>query len=183
MCIYLHSAGGVLHYIALQQALMWFLHIVAVYWTVKFPLHAKSFEAKGYTTYVHIAMLALIIILPFISIAVLFGTGGCRVSRFPNIICQARHPDVTFYALVLPVSILTAAGISMIILLFWVLYDVNKDMPYTPSTPSSNAIKVDEYTVLLCNMYTTAMWCKFTELYHDVCVYVFERHHHKVFQP
>ena len=141
----LHSAGAVLHYVALQQVLMWFLHILAVYWKIRFPLHAKSFEVKGYATYVHVAMLALIILLPFISIAVVFGTGGCRLSRFPNIICQAKDPDATFYALVLPMSILTAAGISVIILIFWVLYYVKKDMPTTPSTPSTKEMKVQNY--------------------------------------
>lgn len=120
--------GAVLYYIALQQALLWNFHTAAVLWTIKFPLAAKSFEAKNYTKYVHLMMLALAITLPFICVIVVFATGGCRLSRFPNIICLARKPDVTFYAFVLPLSFLTAAGMSMIATIFWILYHITRDM-------------------------------------------------------
>ena len=120
--------GGVSHFVFLQQILMWFFHIIAVFWTIKFPFHAKSFETKGYTRYVHYGMLALTFILPFITIIVIAGTGGCRASRIPAIICLARKPDVTFYAFVLPLSILTAAGMSLIVVMFWILYHITRDL-------------------------------------------------------
>ena len=126
---YSHSTGGVFYYIALQQALLWTFHTAAVLWTIKFPFAAKAFEVKGYTKYVHVTMLALAISLPFICVIVVFGTGGCRLTRFPNIICLAKVPDVTFYAFVLPLSVLTAVGMSMIATIFWILYHITNDLP------------------------------------------------------
>ena len=114
----------------MQQLLLWFFHIIAVFWTIRFPFHAKSFENKGYTRFVHFGMIALTFIVPSISVAVVFGTGGCRTARIPAIICLARETNATFYAFVLPLSIVTAAGISLIVYMFWILYHITRDLSH-----------------------------------------------------
>lgn len=107
---------------------MWLFHIIAVFWTIQFPMHAKSFETKGYTRYVHYGMLALTFILPLITIIIIAGTGGCRPSRVPAIICLAQETDVTFYAFVLPLSIVAAVGMSLVVVMFWILYHITRDL-------------------------------------------------------
>ena len=127
---YYSFAGGVSHFIFIQQLLLWLFYIIAVFWTIRFPFHAKSFENKGYTRFVHFGMIALTFIVPNISVAVVFGTGGCRTARIPAIICLARESDATFYAFVLPLSIVTAAGISLIVFIFWILYHLTRDLSH-----------------------------------------------------
>ena len=102
--------------------MIWLCHVLAIFWTVKFPLSAKNFESKGYFLFVHIGMVVVALVIPVIPVAIVFGTGGFTLTRFPPLICFARNVDVTFYALNLPLCILLATGITLIVLIFYALY-------------------------------------------------------------
>ena len=110
----------------MQQVLLWFFHIVAVFWGTKFPFHAKSFQRKGYFKYVHAAMLITSIALPFVPVAVVQGTGKSTLSQIPAFLCTARSPEAFFYSFVLPASIILAAGMSLVVLIFQVIVHVTQ---------------------------------------------------------
>lgn len=66
-----------------------------VYWKLKFPLHAQSQWVQKIFT------LTLLILLPTISIAaVVFATGGCRLSRFQTAIFATSYGFVLLVRLV-----------------------------------------------------------------------------------
>ena len=45
--------------------------------------------------------------------------------RFPPTICLVINPDVTFYSFILPVALLMALGVSLVVGMFCLLYDMN----------------------------------------------------------
>ena len=95
--------------------------MTAVFFAVTFPFQARSFQSKGYYKYIHAVMLIVALIIPWIAVGVAFGTGGFQLTRFPTIFCYSANTDVTFYALILPICIILAIGISMIAGIFAVL--------------------------------------------------------------
>ena len=155
----------------MQQLLLWFFHIIAVFWTIKFPFHAKSFENKGYTRFVHFGMIALTFIVPSISVAVVFGTGGCRTARIPAIICLARETNATFYAFVLPLSIVTAAGISLIVYMFWILYHITRDLSHIQKQKQEEEKGVCNLIITTCIILLKQYWLFTID---SGCLYIIE---------
>ena len=89
-------------------------------WLMSFPLQAQRHEVLGHFRYLHICVVVLAIVLPFGPIAGIFATGGFLPLYYPHI-CTTATSDTTYYAFSLPHSICTATGLSLLILLFWVL--------------------------------------------------------------
>ena len=90
----------------------WLFLTIMIFWKVWFPTNAKNAEIKGYTKYIHIAMVAISFILSLIPVAAALGTGGYVISIFPVYLnfCFPRNTDVFFYAFILPFCISQPAG-------------------------------------------------------------------------
>ena len=101
--------------------MFWIFHIVIVFWRIVFPFHARTYETRGYFRYIHIVMVIAAIVLPLGSVGVILGTGGLTMSRFPPLTCYAREPNASYFAFVLPVSIISATGLSLLIIILWVI--------------------------------------------------------------
>ena len=69
-------------------------------------------------------MIGIAIVLPFIPLAAVLGTGGSTLGSFPPYLCFARNVDVTYYTFILPASILMGIGITLIILIFHMIVHV-----------------------------------------------------------
>ena len=138
--IFFHP-GAVFHYVALQETFLWLFHIIAVFWFVRFPVHAKIFKNKRHFRYVHLIMLGVAIILPCIPLVAVLTTGGCRLASFPPFQCFARNNNVIYYTFILPASIMMATGITLIILILRVLIHVtvlHADEYFPKTTKSDN---------------------------------------------
>ena len=83
-------------------------------WGVKFPFHYSNIKQRGYIRYIHIGMVLTALLLPCVSVGIVFGTEDFTLMDFPPSVCTAGDPDVSTYAIVLPFSILMAGGISLI---------------------------------------------------------------------
>ena len=108
----------------LQLALWWFFHVLALFWKIKFPLHAKRAESAHLIRYVHLTMVALRLILPLVPVVAALATTGFGLIRFPAILCAGRSANATFYALVLPIMLLLQVGITLLVVLFWTIHKV-----------------------------------------------------------
>ena len=62
-------------------------------------------------------MVFIATVLPLASLGAMFGTGGMTISRFPPIVCLGADTDASFYSFVLPLSIISALGIPLIIVI------------------------------------------------------------------
>ena len=108
-------------YAGLVYHMFWIFHIVILFWRIVFPFHARSYETRGYFRYIHIGMVVAAIVLPLESVSVFLGTGGLTIPRFPPVACFAREPDASYFAFVLPISIISATGVSLLIIILWTL--------------------------------------------------------------
>ena len=111
----------------MQLALWAICLVVMMFLGVVFPIHMKHLSASGKIKYIHITMVLLGLILPWVPVAVTLGTGGLspRDVVFPPIVCFGRDRGATIYSLNIVDSILLATGISLLILVFYKLIKVN----------------------------------------------------------
>ena len=108
----------------LQLLLWWFFHVLAVFWKIEFPLHAKRAESAHLMRYVHLTMVVLGLILPLVPVIATLATTGFGLIRFPAILCGGRSANATFYALVLPIVLLLQVGITLLGVMFWTIHKV-----------------------------------------------------------
>ena len=122
--------------------MFWLCHIVAIFWGLKFPFHARIFRTTHRIKYLHIACVALCTVLPLIPVVgtmVQYSRGksfgeavegglGFGVVRFPPLLCTGRNQDAMFYALILPVVVLLMAGMTVLIITFWIIHKVNQNL-------------------------------------------------------
>ena len=116
-----------LYYGLFQLSVWWFCHEISLFWGIRFPFHARSFETAHRTKYVHITMVAVGLVLPALPVIVTFTTGdpsGFGLTRFPPILCSAMQRNSTFYSLVLPINVIMAIGIPLLIIIFWIIHKV-----------------------------------------------------------
>jgi len=120
----------VFYYGLFQLAVWWFLHVVSLFWKIRFPFHARSFETAHRLKYIHITMVIVGLVLPTLPIIVAFTAGnsstrGFGLTRFPPILCTSLQRDSTFYSLVLPINLLIAIGVPLLIIIFWIIHKVH----------------------------------------------------------
>ena len=137
----LYIIGAIFYYCTLQLSMFWLCHILAIFWGLKFPFHARTFRTTHRIKYLHIACVALCTILPLISVVATmvqysrgksFGEAvegglGFGVVRFPPILCTGWNQDTMFYALILPVVVLLMAGMTVLIVIFWIIHKVSQN--------------------------------------------------------
>ena len=74
--------------------------------------------------HIHLLVVCLMVVVPIIPVAAVFGTGGFINARFPPLLCLSKNADAAFFALFLPMSILLAIGVSLMIGAVWTIRKV-----------------------------------------------------------
>lgn len=118
------SSGVLFYYILLQMNLWWLFHVFMFFWKVTFPFHARSYERANRMKYVHIVMISIALTVPVIPVIATVVDGGYGLTRFPPIFCTGTSPTATFYSLILPITLSTQCGVTMLIIIFWVIHKV-----------------------------------------------------------
>lgn len=128
-----------LHYLLLFLTLWWICHISIMFWKLRFPFHARDFEIENRMKFVHIACAVPCLVLSFLPIVVItlddvvqrakgvdtVGTVGFSLVRFPPIICSAMNRNAIYYSLILPINLIVPVGVTLLILVVWLLYKVH----------------------------------------------------------
>lgn len=113
------SPGVAFLYLMFLLLIMWFFHCLVMFWEVRFPFHASSYKKTNVRKYIHvIAFIAGVVIIPMVPNAIVFVTGGFTQVSSPPVVCLPSSKDTIFYVVILPVSLVMAAGISLVILVF-----------------------------------------------------------------
>ena len=119
--------------------MFWFCNVSVLFWKIRFPFHSRSFQTANRVKYIHITVIALCILVPFIPIIAImsqhaYGKSaaqaaieglGFGITRFPPIFCLGRDADTTFYSLILPILVILMVGMTMLITLFWIIHKVS----------------------------------------------------------
>ena len=123
---YISYTGAIFYYSIIQLTILWFLHIVVIFWGVKFPFSSIKHKERGHLKYLHTCAVLLAIILPVVPVAVGFGTEGYTMPRFPPTICVIANSSAYFYSLIVPVGVILGLGNSLIATTFCLLYGMNR---------------------------------------------------------
>ena len=123
------SVGFWTYYFIFQMSVWGFCHIVSLFWGIQFPFHAKSFKTAHRLKYIHIPMVIVGLVLPTLPGIVASTAGdptvrGFRITIFSPIRCGSLQKDIVIYSLVLPVNLIVVTGISLLIIIFWVIHKV-----------------------------------------------------------
>ncbi|XP_019854872.1 PREDICTED: uncharacterized protein LOC109583828 isoform X2 [Amphimedon queenslandica] len=115
-------SGVIFQYNTLNMVLWWFFYGVIIFHKILFPFQAKNFENMGYNKYIFITVvtLCLVIPLPAVIISLTVERFGYNIYRFPTTLCISSG-DMWFYSTTLPMDVLVAAGVIMLIIIFWTI--------------------------------------------------------------
>lgn len=151
--IILHFVGMVFVYALVQTAIWWLFHTTALFWKIRYPFHARSFQMSYKFKYLHVSCIIaglLIPLLPIVAsmisfavelksntvlqnmnITFLSGGLGFRQVRFPPILCSGRNSDIIYYTSIFLINIIVIVGLTELILLFWTIHRVSCDSYYS----------------------------------------------------
>ena len=130
-----YSTGAVFYYAVLQQVCIWFFHVVVIFWGIAFPFSSRRLKKKGYQKVLHLSIVLISFVFPVIPLAVGFATGGYTIPRFPPTTCLAANLDATFYAFILPITVIMAVGISLVACMVCLLCGLSRSSaPYRWTT-------------------------------------------------
>ncbi len=132
------------HYTSLQAGLWWLFHVTSLFAAVRFPAAYKQWEKKHYLRYLHIVLVLFGLTAPVLAVAIMSGTDGYTLPRFPPFTCSAADPDASYYSLVLVTSVYLAIGVSLMLALFMTLVKLIRK-----KTEKGNARLIDKLKV--CN--------------------------------
>lgn len=134
--------GMVQVYSTLSVALWWFMLTAALFWKIWFPFSAKMCETKRKVKYIHIGCALAGLLIPFTPVIALMANFAQRVKsdpstdfvsgglgftsvRFPPLPCNGNSKIIVFYTNILPSNLILAAGITLILLIFWLVHRVS----------------------------------------------------------
>ena len=123
----------------MQSILWWFFHTVVLFWGIKFPFHAKSYNDRGRLKYIHIIVVLIALIVPCAPAIAMFQSLSPLNATYVLLTCTAGR-DRIFYSLILPIGILLAVGLSLVIIIFRELIAMVCISPLIQSSISHNSM-------------------------------------------
>lgn len=132
-------------YTLVQLAVWWLFHTTTLFWKIRFPFHARSFEASHKIKYIHIGCVIAGVVLPLVPIltsmadfavdlesnpsrnvsSFISGGLGYGQTRFPPILCTGSDRNAVYYSVVLPIDMILAVGCSLLVIIFWIVHKVS----------------------------------------------------------
>ena len=98
-------------------------HAVELCWGVIFPYHFRRMKTERKIKYFHIIAILLALVFPILP-AFINLHDGYIMADTPTTVCFGRSNTVTFFGLILPLSILIAVATSALIITFWKILKV-----------------------------------------------------------
>ena len=143
-----HTVGIILAY-GLAQLVLWVtFHAVSLCWGILFPFHFRRMKADKKLKYIHITTVLSALLLPTIP-ALLLLKDGYVIIDTPTTFCAGRSAAHTFYALILPLSIMLAIATSAFIIMLWILLKVSHADNFT--------LALGDYNVFIPIIYACPM--------------------------
>ena len=128
-----------MHYALVQLAIFWLCHVLVLFWGLKFPFHWRTFKSTPKLKYIHLSCVLIGLLGPFVPVIVTMskfshgksaaeaakGGLGFGITRFPSLLCSGSDEKTVFYALVLPIILIIMIGMTILVLVFWIVYKVS----------------------------------------------------------
>ena len=104
------------------------IHTVFLFWSVVFPFNYRKFRMSGRIRHAHIISVVLAVVIPIPAPLIHLKDGYEFTSSFPAVHCIPRNVGLTFYTMVIPISILLCITTYLRVLIIWTIFKVNKQL-------------------------------------------------------
>ena len=122
--IYSYLFTGMVYVYGVLQLNIWAMfHALGLCWGLVFPFHYRTFKAEGKIKYVHIATVIVALLVPTLP-ALLYLKSGYAALFTPTRVCTGRSLTVTYFAFLLPSSIILATTTFALGVVFWTILKV-----------------------------------------------------------
>ncbi len=108
-------------YVPLYTTQIWLCHTIMLLCAIKLPFRVRRLLGNPkHSRYLHVAILLACSFFPAVAVGCSFVPGD-YITVFPPAYCVTESPRTTYYILIIPLSVVGAAGISCLVLIFWSL--------------------------------------------------------------
>ena len=104
------------------------LHAIFLYWAIGFPFSYRKFRLKNRVRSAHILCVIFALILPLPG-ALVHLKDGYVYPTTPVYACLGRNFELTYYTLIVPVSIALCTTACLLVLVFWKIFKVKLISP------------------------------------------------------
>ena len=109
------------HYVLLITLELWICHVAILLWGTKNPFQTRRIlQNAKYSKYLHVTLLLICSIPPAVIVAVSFAASD-YITSFPPASCSLKDSDAIFYFGILPYSVFSAVGVTLFVLILWLL--------------------------------------------------------------
>ena len=115
--------GMVYVYGVLQLNIWAMFHALGLCWGIAFPFHYRRFKLEDKIKYIHIVTVTIALLLPTVP-ALLYLKSGYAALFTPTRVCTGRSLAVTYFAFLLPSSIVLATMTFALGVVFWTILKV-----------------------------------------------------------
>ena len=119
-----YRAGIVYIYGMLQVNIWAMLHALGLSWGIVFPFHYRRFRVEEKIKYIHVVTVVVALLLPIIPALLYLIKDGYGPLFTPTRVCTGRNLNVTYFAFLLPISIILATTTSSLAMVFWTILKV-----------------------------------------------------------
>ena len=135
--------AGTIFIYGLAQLGYWVtFHAIALSWGIIFPFHFRRMKMEKKLKYFHVTTVLIALSFPMLP-ALIHLHDGYVMANTRTTICLGRSVAVTFFALILPLSVLTAMATSALIIVFWKILKVLRTK-HTVKTQHTGSVCISE---------------------------------------
>ena len=124
-----YYAGIINTYGQAQQGFWVAFHALELCWGVIFPYHFQRMKKGQKMKYFHITTILLALLYPTLP-ALINLHDGYVMADTPTTTCFGRSSTVTYFGLILPLSVLIAVATTALIITFWKILKVHLSIVY-----------------------------------------------------
>jgi len=105
--------------------LFWLFHIIHVFSSFAFPFKSEYwFQSKALRRQTYTVEMVFILLCGFLPGIIIASTSGYRFLGFP-LLCVVSSESILFYTFLLPLTLGSTIGLSLLLASFWITHKVN----------------------------------------------------------
>lgn len=125
----------------IQISFLSLMNAVILFWSLAYPFNYKRAKALGRMHYIHIVIVLIALIMPLLTALVHLRDGFISID-YPTSFCYGRNSYLTFFFLTLPTSLVLCSCSVLMVLIFWLIFKVNKLVSKSPRSTTSRTYNV-----------------------------------------
>ena len=115
--------GFVFHFCWVFISVLWFLHLFHLFLGVVFPFWSRFLSEQKWKIRLHVVEVIGSVILCSLAPTIFVSVSEYTLARYPPLFAIPSR-DVSFYTIILPLTIVLASGVNLTFYTFWTIHKV-----------------------------------------------------------